>query len=90
MDWFQTGKGVHQGYILSPCLFHFYAEYIMQNARLDEAQARIKIDGRNINNLRYTDDSTLMVENKKELNGLLMKVKEESKKAGLKTQLSKN
>ena len=64
MDWFQTGKGVHQGYILSPCLFNLYAEYIMQNARLDEAQARIKIDGRNINNLRYTDDSTLMVENK--------------------------
>ena len=64
MDWFQTGKGVHQGYILSPCLFNLHAEYIMQNARLDEAQARIKIDGRNINNLRYTDDSTLIVENK--------------------------
>ena len=64
MDWFQTGKGVHQGYILSPCLFNLYAEYIMQNARLDEAQARIKIDGRNINNLIYTDDSTLIVENK--------------------------
>ena len=89
MDWFQTGKGVRQGYILSPCLFNLYAEYIMQNARLDEAQAGIKIAGRNINNLRYTDDTTLMVESKEELNSLLMKVKEESEKAGLKLSFQK-
>ena len=88
-DWFQTGKGVRQGYILSPCLFNLYAEYIMQNARLDEAQAGIKIAGRNINNLRYTDDTTLMVESKEELNSLLMKVKEESEKPGLKLSFQK-
>ena len=84
-DWFQTGKGVCQGCILSPCLFDLYAEYIMRNAGLEEAQAGIKIAGRNINNLRYTDDTTLMVESKEELNSLLMKVKEESEKAGFKT-----
>ena len=78
-DWFQIGKGVHQGCILSPCLFNFYAEYIMRNAGLDEAQAGMKIAGRNINNLRYTDDTTLMAENK-ELKSLLMKVKERVKK----------
>ena len=77
MNWFQTGKGVHLGCILSPCLFNLYAEYNMQNARLDEAQAGIKIVGRNINNLRYTDDTTLMAESKEELKSLLMKVKEE-------------
>ena len=78
-DRFQIGKGVHQGCILSPCLFNLYAEYIIQNARLNEAQARIKIAGRNINNLRYTDDTTLMAESK-ELKSLLMKVKEENEK----------
>ena len=83
-DWFQIGKGVHQGCILSPCLFNFYAEYIMQNARLDEAQAEIKIVGRNINNLRYADDTTLMAESEEELKTLLMKLKEESEKVGLK------
>ena len=82
-DWFQTGKGVYQGCILPPCLFNFYAEYIMWNARLDEAQAGIKIAGRNINNLRYADDTTLTAESK-ELKNLLMKVKEKSEKAGLK------
>ena len=71
-DWFQIGKGVHQGCILSPCLFNFYAEYIMRNARLEEAQAGIKIAGRNINNLRYADDTTLMAESKEELKSLLM------------------
>ena len=80
MDWFQIGKGVCQGYILSPCLFNLYAEYIMPNARLDEAQAGIKIAGRNINNLRYADDTTLMAESEEELNSLLVKVKEESEK----------
>ena len=80
MDWIKLGKGVHQGCILSPCLFNFYAEYIMWNAGLDEAQAGIKITRRNINNLRYADDSTLMVESKEELKSLLMKEKEESKK----------
>ena len=80
MDWFQTGKGVHQDCILSPCLFNFYAEYIMRNARLDEAQTGIKIARRNINNLRYADDNTLMAESEEELKSLLMKVKEESKK----------
>ena len=75
-DYFQIGKGVHQGYVLSPCLFNFYAEYIMQNARLDESQAGIKITGKNINNLRYADDTTLMAEIK-ELKRLLMKVKED-------------
>ena len=88
-DWFQTGKGVHQGCILSPCLFNFYAEYIMINAGLEEAQTGIKIAGRNINNLRYVDDTTLMAESEEELKNLLMKVKEENEKAG-KTQLSKN
>ena len=75
-DWFQIGKGVYQGCILSPCLFNFYADYIMRNAGLDEAQAGIKIAGRNINNLRYADDTTLMTEHKEELKSLLMKVKE--------------
>ena len=79
-DWFQIGKGVHQGCILSPCLFNLYAEYIMQNARLGEAQAGIQIAGRNINNLRYADDVTLMAESKEELKSLLMKVKEENEK----------
>ena len=80
MDWFQIGKGVHQGCILSPNLFNFYAEYIMWNAKLDEAQAGIKIARRNINNLRYADDTTLTAESKEELKSLLMKVKEESEK----------
>ena len=75
-DWFQIGKGVHQACILSPCLFNFYAEYIMRNTGLEEIQAGIKIAGRNINNLRYADDITLMAERKKELKSLLMKVKE--------------
>ena len=75
MDWFQIGKGVHQGCILSPCLFNAYADCIMRNARLDKAQDGIKIVGRNINNLRYIDDSTLMAESEEELNSLLMKVK---------------
>ena len=79
-DSFQIGKGVHQGCILSPCLFNFYAEYIMRNAGLDEAQARIKIAGRNINNLRYADETTLMAESEEELKSLLMAVKEESEK----------
>ena len=79
-DWFQTGKGVRQGYILSPCLFNLYAEYIMRNAGLDEVQAGIKIAGRNINNLRYSDDTTLMAESEEELKSLLMEVKEESEK----------
>ena len=82
-DWFQIGKGAYQGYILSPGLFNLYAEYIMQNAGLDEAQAGIKTAGRNINNLRYADDTTLMAESK-ELKSLLMKVKEKSGKVGLK------
>ena len=80
MDWFKTGKGVHQGCILSPCLFNLNAEYVMRNARLDEAQTGIKIAVRNINNLRYADDTTLMAESKEELKSLLMKVKEESEK----------
>ena len=88
-DWFQIVKGVCQGCILSPCLFNLYVEYIMQNVRLDEAQAGIKIAGRNINNLRYTDDTTLMAENEEELKSLLMKVKEEREETGLK-QHSKN
>ena len=87
-DWFKIGKGVHQDFILSPCLFNLYAEYIMQNAGLDEAQAGIKIAGRNIN-LRYADDSTLMAESEEELKSLLMKVKEESE-IWLKTQHSEN
>ena len=87
-DWFKIGKGVGQGYILSPCLFNLHAEYIMQNAGLVEAQAGIKIAGRNINNLRYADDTTLMAENE-ELESLLMKVKEESEKVGLKLNIQK-
>ena len=88
-DWFQIGKGVRQGYILSPCLFNFYAEYIIRHAGLDEAQAGIKIAGRNINNLRYADDTTLMAESEEKLKGLLMKVKEESEKVGLKVYIQK-
>ena len=88
MDWFQTQKGVHQGFILSPCLFYLYAEYIMQNAWLDEAQPGIKIAERNTNNLRSTNDITLMTESE-ELKYLLMKVKEESEKAGLKLNIQK-
>ena len=87
-DWFQIGKGVLQGCILSPCLFNFYAEYIMRNAGLEEAQTGIKIAGRNINNLRYADDTTLMTESK-ELKILLMKVKEESEKVGLNSTFRK-
>ena len=88
-DWFQTGKGVHQGCMLSPCLFNLHAEYIMQNAGLDEAQAGIKIARRNINNLRYADDTTLMAESEEELKSLLMKMKEESEKIGLKLNIQK-
>ena len=86
-DWFQIGKGVHQSCILSPCLFNFYAVYIMRNTGLEEAQAGIKISGRNINNLRYADDTTLMAESEEELKSLLMKVKEESEKVGLKLNI---
>ena len=82
MDWFQIGKVVRQGYILSPCLLNLYAEYIMRNAGLDEAQAGIKLARRNINNLRYSGDTTLIAESEEELKSLLMKVKEESKKVG--------
>ena len=89
MDWFQIGKGVQQSSILSPCLFNFYTEYIMWNARLDEAQVGIKIAGRNINNLIYADDTIFMAE-REELKSLLMKVKEESAKAGLKLSIQKN
>ena len=89
MDWFQIGKEVPEGCILSPCLFNLHAEYIMGNAGLDEAQAGIKIARRNINNLRYADDTTLMAESKEELKSLLMKVKEESEKAGLKLNIKK-
>ena len=88
-DWFQKGKGVCQGCILSPCLFNLRAEYIMRNAELDEAQAGIKIAGRNINNLRYADDTTLMAESEEELKSLLMQVKEESEKVGLKLNIQK-
>ena len=88
-DWFQIGKGVYQGCILSPCLFNFYAEYIMRNAGLEEAQAGIKIAARNINNLRYADDTTFMAESEEELRSLLMKVKEESEKVGLKLNIQK-
>ena len=88
-DWLQIGKGVCQGCILSPCLFNLYSEYIMKNAGLDETQAGIKIAGRNINNLRYADDTTLMAENEEELKSLLMKVKEESEKVGLKLNIQK-
>ena len=88
-DWFLIGKEVHQGRILSPCLFNLYAEYILRNPGLDEAQAEIKIAGRNINNLRYADDTTLMAESEEELKSLLMKVKEESVKVGLKLNIQK-
>jgi len=88
-DWLQTGKGVHQGRILSPCLFNLYAEYITQNGRLDEGQVGIKISRRNISNLRYADDTTLMAESEGELKNLLMKVKEESEKPGLKLNIQK-
>ena len=88
-DWFKIGKGVHQGCILSPCLFNLYAEYIMWNTRLDEAQAGIKTAGRNISNLRYADDTTLMAESEEELKSLLMKVKEGSEKAGLRLNTQK-
>ena len=87
-DWFQIGKGVHQGCILSPCLFNFYAEYIMRNPGLDEAQVGIKIAGENINHLRYVEDTTLMAEGE-ELKSLFMKVKEETEKAGLKLNIQK-
>ena len=89
MDWFQIGKRVRQGCILSPCLFNFYAEYIMRNARLDEAQVGIKIVGRNIKNLRNADDTTLLAEREQEVKSLLMKVKEDSEKAGLKLNIQK-
>ena len=89
MDWFQIGKGVCQGCILSPCLFNLYAEHITWDAGLDEAQAGIKIAGRNINNLRYVDDTTLMTESQEELKRLLMSVKEEHEKAGLKLNIQK-
>ena len=89
IDWFQIGKGVRQGCILSPCLFDLYAEYIMRNAGLEEAQAEIKTAGRNISNLRYADDTTLMAESEEELKSLLMKVKEESEKAGLNSTFRK-
>ena len=86
-DWFQLGKGVCQGCILSPCLFNFFTEYIMRNTGLDEVQAGIKIAGKNINNLRYADDTTLKAESEEELKSLLMKVKEESEKVGLKLNI---
>ena len=88
-DWFQIEKEIHQGCILSACLFNLYAEYIMRNAGLEEAQAGIKIAGRNTNNLRYTDDTTLMAESEEELKSLLMKVKERSEKVGLKLYIQK-
>ena len=89
IDWFHIGKGVHQGCILSSCLFNFYAEYIIRNGRLDEAQAGIKIAGRKINKFRYADDTTLVAGSELELKSLLMKVKEESEKAGLKLNIQK-
>ena len=89
MDWFQIRKGVHQGCILPPCLFNLHAEYIMRNAGLEEAQAGIKTAGRNSNNLRYADDTILMAESEEELKSLLMKVKEESEKVGLKFNIQK-
>ena len=89
IDWFQIGKGIYQGCIMSSCLFNFYAEYIMRNTGLDEAQAGIKIAGRNINNLRYADDTILMGESEEELKSILIKVKEESEKAGLKFNIQK-
>ena len=88
-DWFKIRKGVYQGCILSPCLFNFYAENIMQSSRLDESQAGIKVVRRNINNLRYPGDTTLMAESKEELKSLLMKVKEDSEKTGLKLNIEK-
>ena len=88
-DWFEIGKGVHQGCILSPCLFNLYAEYIMRNAGVEEAQAGIKIARRNINNLRYADDTTLMTESEEELKSLLIKVKMETEKVGLKLNIQK-
>jgi len=88
-NWFQIGKGIFLGYILSPCLFNLYAENIMRNAGMDEAQAGIKIAGRNINNLRYTDDTTFMAESEEELKSLLMKVKKKSEKVGLKLNIQK-
>ena len=88
-DWFQIGKGICQGCILSPCLFNLYVEYIMRNARLNEAQAGIKIARRNIHNLRYVDDTTLLAESEEKLKSLLMKVKEENEKAGLKLNIKK-
>ena len=90
MDWFQIGKGVHQGCMLSPCLFNLYEEYIIQNAGVDEAQAGIKIAGRNINTLKYADDTTLRAENEEELKSLLLNVKKKSEKNWLETQHSKN
>ena len=89
-DWFQIGKGVRQGCILSPCLFNFYAEYIMRNAGLEEAQVGIKIAGRNTKNIRYADDTTLMAESEEELKSFLMKLKEESEKVGLKLNIQKS
>ena len=89
MDWFHIRNAVGQGCILSPCLFNLYAEYTMRNAKLDEVQAGIRIAGRNINNLRYADDTTLMVESEEELKNLLMKGKEESEKTGLKPNIQK-
>ena len=89
MDWFKTGKGVRQGYMLSPCLFNLYVEYIMRNTGLEEAQARIKIAGRNSNNLRYADNTNLTAESKEELESLLVKMKEESEKVGLKLNIQK-
>ena len=88
-DWFQIGKGVHQGCILSPCIFNLYAEYIIRNTGLEEAQAGIRIAGRNVNNLRYADDTTLTAEREEELKSLLMKVKVESEKVGLKLNIQK-
>ena len=88
-DWFQIGKGVYRGCILSPCIYNLHTEYIMINAGLEEAQAGIKISGRNVNNLRYADDTTLMAESKEELKSLLMKVKEESEKVGLQLSIQK-
>ena len=88
-DWFQIGKGICQGCILSPCLFNLYAEYIMRNTGLEETQAGIKTAGRNINNLRYADNTTIMAESEEELKSLLMKVKEESEKVGLKLNIQK-